>query len=548
MAKLQFVGGKMDKQAVDLKEAKQVIGNRRTAEIPIREAWISWDHAAIHFDAGKFLIEDMASKTGTFVNGTKVAGKVELKEGDKITFGAAPSESVCTFTLAAAAAPAAAAPAAAAPAAAPAPAATPAPAKPATPAPATAAPAAAPAAAAAAAPAAAAGASAAEVNALKDKVASLEINLRSAVRDAKAKDGEIEKLRKDLEAAKGQGKSSETAALEKALEEQAKIIEEKEATIAALEAEKLDLQKAAAVGGARGGGGDTAALDAEIATLKEQLSTAEGEAKQARIESQKAEKALSRKEEEIEKLQGQLAEAKSKGGEEGIGAIATPEDELRSEIEKLNSEIADKNVQLDQLTIENNEFKESVEKLSNRLRDMQEKERGKKSSAESQMEAMEHKVGEYLEAKHAAEKELAEFKKKYAEFEESNMELAARVDDLTERCDVMKMQLEQSDANVGELVRTKVADMQARFDEVTQANQQLKSLIEALEEKVNELDEKAQELEAENTELEKLVDEEKEAHEKTKEESEKQIRALKKRLQLAVSGDATKEPAEATAD
>src|SRR5262245_53289775 len=99
MAKIQFVGGKMEGQAVELKEGKQVVGNRRTAEIPIREPWISWDHAALYLEGGKVLVEDMGSKTGTFLNGTKVGAKTELKEGDKITFGAAPQDTLCTVSL-----------------------------------------------------------------------------------------------------------------------------------------------------------------------------------------------------------------------------------------------------------------------------------------------------------------------------------------------------------------------------------------------------------------------------------------------------------------
>jgi peptidoglycan hydrolase CwlO-like protein len=124
------------------------------------------------------------------------------------------------------------------------------------------------------------------------------------------------------------------------------------------------------------------------------------------------------------------------------------------------------------------------------------------------------------------------------------------VDDLTERNDLMAYKLEQADTQVGELVRAKVADLQSKYDETSQANQQLKSLIEALEEKVSELDARAEELEAENAEIEKLLDEERKAHEATKQDGEKQVRALKKRLQLAAAGDkgALKEPAEAAAE
>jgi hypothetical protein len=73
--------------------------------------------------------------------------------------------------------------------------------------------------------------------------------------------------------------------------------------------------------------------------------------------------------------------------------------------------------------------------------------------------------------------------------------------------------------------------MQTKYDEIVQANQQLKSLVEAYEEKIDEMDERIEEAEAENAELTKLFEEEQKAHEATKADSEKQIRALKKRVQ-----------------
>jgi chromosome segregation ATPase len=502
MAKLQFTSGKLEGTAVDLKEAKQLVGNRRTAEIAIRDAWISWDHAAITFEGGAFVIEDLGSKSGTFINGAKIT-KQALKDGDEVAFG----ESKAKF-LAAGGAPAAApAPAAAAPAAKPAeaPKAE-----------------AAPAAAAAPAPAPAAAAPAAkpaeDLASVKDKLARAEIDLRNAVRDMKTKDKELTAAKSEIEKLKSGGAASDLEAKVKALETSlAEKNAELEAAVKASQAAADDPM------GAMGGVVAAPGVDAEaMQALRDELTAAQTESKQAKVELATATKALERKESEIERLNGKLAEAS--GGGVSFGGAEQEAEELRKALEE-------KNTELDRLNAEALATQEEMEKLQNRLGDYREKEKAKKADENRELEALRDQVGMYLEQKAGAEKALADFRKEYQEFEERVIELQAQVDDLREKNEVMEYKLEQADAKTGELVRGKLADMQAKYDEIVQANQQLKSLVEAYEEKIDELDEHVEELEAENAEMEKLLEEEQKAHEATKSESEKTIRALKKRVQ-----------------
>lgn len=488
MAKLQFTSGKLEGTAVDLKEAKQLVGNRRTAEIPIRDAWISWDHAAITFEGGGYTVEDLGSKSGTFVNGTKVT-KQPLKDGDEVAFG----ESKAKF-LAAAGAPAAAeAPAAAAPAAAPAakPAEAPKPTEPAAPKPA---------------------AKPDDIDSLKEKLARAEIDLRNAVRDMKTKDKELTTAKGEIEKLKSGGAAGDLEAKLKAAVEKNAALEAAAAAAAAAADDPL--------GGVVGAepGVDAGALTA----LREEVEAAQNEAKSLRVELATATKALERKEAEIERLNAKVAAAS--GGDVAFGGAEQEAEELRKALDE-------KNAELDRLNAEALETREETEKLQNRLGDYRDKEKSKKESENRELEALRDQVGMYLEQKAAAEKALADFRKEYQEFEERVMELQAQVDDLREKNEVMEYKLEQADAKTGELVRGKLAEMQLKYDEIVQANQQIKSLVDAYEEKIDELDERVEELEAENAELQKLLDEEQKAHEATKSESEKTIRALKKRAQ-----------------
>lgn len=64
---------------------RTVIG-RRKGEIVIKDAEISGQHAEIVQEGGKWLIRDLGSTNGTFVNGKKLPAS-DLKDGDRLTLG-----------------------------------------------------------------------------------------------------------------------------------------------------------------------------------------------------------------------------------------------------------------------------------------------------------------------------------------------------------------------------------------------------------------------------------------------------------------------------
>ncbi|MHC4392235.1 MAG: FHA domain-containing protein [Planctomycetota bacterium] len=565
MATLEFLGGKLKGEIIGLKEGEMALGNRRSADIAVRDRCVSFNHAKIHFEDGKYFIEDLKSK-GTELNGEALAPneKKEIPDGATIKLG---GEVEAKFSAAGAAPAKEEAPAAA-------------------PAAAEAAPAADDgekkmsarerlAAKRAARKAAAAeggegGAAAAEDGAAeggeKKLSAKDRIALRRKERAEKAAAAAAEKAAKEAEASGADSATVEIVkeqemANEQTLRDLAKTrreLEEAKKQVAALSegsaAEEFQKQNEAlvkelaekeegihnlelALAESRAGVGATeGAPDERVQKLEAQLDEAQREAAAAKKERLKLTKAFERQTAELEAAQAAAA------GDGPIGGYGGAEEENAM----LKEALAEKNAALDQLQADMLESSEIVEKLQRRIADYNDEPMGRRSTAEKQLEAMEEKIGEYLEAKHNSEKELRRYKKEYEEFEERVIVQQAAVDDLTERNDIMQYKLEQAEQKVGEIVRGKLVEMQMRFEEAEQTNQQLQSLVEAYEEKIDELDLRTEEMEAENEELEQCLEEERAEHEATKQKADNEQRALRKRLQLAV-GEKSTEAVEAVA-
>lgn len=64
-----------------------VIGRDTASAIAINDAEVSRKHARLNFQGGKYVIEDLGSTNGTFVNGQRLVSPVVLKSGDVISLG-----------------------------------------------------------------------------------------------------------------------------------------------------------------------------------------------------------------------------------------------------------------------------------------------------------------------------------------------------------------------------------------------------------------------------------------------------------------------------
>ena len=64
-----------------------VIGRDSSSGVPINDAEISRKHARLTFQGGKYVLEDLGSTNGTFVNGQRLVSPVVLKSGDVVSLG-----------------------------------------------------------------------------------------------------------------------------------------------------------------------------------------------------------------------------------------------------------------------------------------------------------------------------------------------------------------------------------------------------------------------------------------------------------------------------
>ena len=64
-----------------------IIGRDATNGLAINDAEVSRKHSRLVFQGGKYVLEDLGSTNGTFVNGQRLAGPAVLKSGDIISLG-----------------------------------------------------------------------------------------------------------------------------------------------------------------------------------------------------------------------------------------------------------------------------------------------------------------------------------------------------------------------------------------------------------------------------------------------------------------------------
>ena len=64
-----------------------VIGRDATHAVSINDAEVSRKHARLTFQGGKYVIEDLGSTNGTFVNGQRLVSPAVLKPGDVVSLG-----------------------------------------------------------------------------------------------------------------------------------------------------------------------------------------------------------------------------------------------------------------------------------------------------------------------------------------------------------------------------------------------------------------------------------------------------------------------------
>jgi hypothetical protein len=89
MIKLYLVDGTEEIQSFDFKKTTITVGRSSQNDIQISDAYVSRRHMRISRRDGRYFIEDLKSRNGTFVNGAQAESgcEIEVREGVPVTVG-----------------------------------------------------------------------------------------------------------------------------------------------------------------------------------------------------------------------------------------------------------------------------------------------------------------------------------------------------------------------------------------------------------------------------------------------------------------------------
>ncbi|MHC4306915.1 MAG: FHA domain-containing protein, partial [Planctomycetota bacterium] len=89
MASLFVVSGKARGNYYLLNEGTVIVGRDEKADIQIVDEMVSRSHLEVTYEDGKpgCRLKDLQSANGVFVNNRRVAGEVEISDGDTIKIG-----------------------------------------------------------------------------------------------------------------------------------------------------------------------------------------------------------------------------------------------------------------------------------------------------------------------------------------------------------------------------------------------------------------------------------------------------------------------------
>ena len=86
---LVMSSGPTPNEVYPLSKQEIIIGRDTNADIVINIAEISRRHTRFRFEGGGFLVEDLGSTNGTFVNGQRLTGPHMMRPGDRVKLGEA---------------------------------------------------------------------------------------------------------------------------------------------------------------------------------------------------------------------------------------------------------------------------------------------------------------------------------------------------------------------------------------------------------------------------------------------------------------------------
>jgi serine phosphatase RsbU (regulator of sigma subunit)/pSer/pThr/pTyr-binding forkhead associated (FHA) protein len=77
----------LEERTIPMEKFPITIGRKPDKDVVLKDARVSRDHARFNNEEGVYFIEDEGSRHGTFVNGQRINGRLEVHAGDHIQFG-----------------------------------------------------------------------------------------------------------------------------------------------------------------------------------------------------------------------------------------------------------------------------------------------------------------------------------------------------------------------------------------------------------------------------------------------------------------------------
>lgn len=93
-ASLEISTGPQEGKVFSLEPYPMIVGRRENCDIIITDSSVSRRHARVEYRQGSFVLSDLGSTNGTFVNGVRIDKKV-LEPGDTVKFGS----TLCYFKV-----------------------------------------------------------------------------------------------------------------------------------------------------------------------------------------------------------------------------------------------------------------------------------------------------------------------------------------------------------------------------------------------------------------------------------------------------------------
>lgn len=87
IAKLVVASGKSAGRAIAIKRATLLIGRSEDCDVRPLSEEVSRRHCAVHVGPAEVWVEDLKSRNGTFVNGSRIEAKTKVADGDIIRVG-----------------------------------------------------------------------------------------------------------------------------------------------------------------------------------------------------------------------------------------------------------------------------------------------------------------------------------------------------------------------------------------------------------------------------------------------------------------------------